>query len=164
MAWGQEIVMEGRNLKVLVVLSGVQLKHHPLLPNKQHNLTFTHQRQDEIFHFLSPGQRKQLFFCALLWSAFWASHPLAWWNSVRKIRAHTRLRVSAAQMEAPNTGSPRLVLCDKFIRTIKRFLKTYDFQRVSVYIHNTSLYADRGWLDAKCLQIQSPILSWYISL
>lgn len=164
MAWGWEIMIEGGNLKVLVVLSGVQLKHHLLLPNKQLNLTFTHQSQDEILDFLSPGQRKQLFFCALLWFAFWASHPLAWWNSVRKIRAHTRRRVSAAQMEAPNTGSPRFVLCDKFIRTIKHFLKNYDFQRVSVYTHNTGLYADRGWLGAKCLQIQSPILSWYVSL
>lgn len=82
-----------------------------------------------------------------------------------KNRAHTRLQVSAAQMEALNTGSPPFVLHDKFIRTIKHFLKIMIFRESdSVYIHNTSLYADRGWHYAKCLQIQNPILSWYVSL
>lgn len=51
-----------------------------------------------------------------------------------KNRAHTRLQVSAAQMEALNTGSPQFVLHDKFIRTIKHFFKNMIF-RESVFTY-----------------------------
>lgn len=126
MVWGSEEVSESPSDSF-----GVQLKHHPLPSNNASQVS--HSCVCNVNFYLE--QRKQLFFWARFWSTFWMTHPLACWNSVSKSRAQTRLQMYSAQIESLNTGSPGFVLHDKFIRTIKHFLKLWFLEGHTVFTY-----------------------------
>lgn len=156
MVWGSEEVSESPSDSF-----GVQLKHHPLPSNNASQVS--HSCVCNVNFYLE--QRKQLFFWARFWSTFLNDPSFSLLEFSEQKQSTDKIANVFCSDRVTKHRKPRICFTWQIHKNYKAFFKIMIFRGShSVYIHNASLYADRGWHHARCRHSESPIFSWYISL